>query len=162
LSVLSKPRLILPLLAVVASCVLAGPIVATASASNTSIIKVVNHWSPIVGKDENKILASEAAYKRDRKAAPVVKSLKHEVTDLNQFASALTAQRATTRAAAKGRDDIAAGSLKIAGAYTTFASELKQAGPNGLTKKQIKANAKTAHAGHKQIVAGIKLLRKLG
>jgi translation initiation factor 1 (eIF-1/SUI1) len=161
LSVLTKPRLILPLLAVIASCALAGPIVATASASDTSIIQVVNHWSPIVGKDENKILAAEAAYKRDRKAAPVIKGLKREIKDLNKFASALKAQKASSRTGAKGRDDIATGARKIAGAYGTFASELKQAGPNGLSKKQIKANAKAANAGHKKIVAGINLLRKL-
>jgi hypothetical protein len=162
LSFLVKPRLLLPLIAVVASCVLAGPIVATASASDTSIIQVVNHWSPIVGKDENKILASEAAYKHDRKAGPVIKNLNAEISDLHHFASDLKAQKASTRTGGKGRDDIAAGSNTIASAYTTFAKELKQAGPNGLSKKQIKANAKVAAKGHKQIVAGIKLLRSLG
>jgi hypothetical protein len=161
LSAFIKPRLILPMLAVVASCVLAGPIVATASASDVSIIKVVNHWSPIVGKDEGKINTAEKAYKHSRRAGPVITSLNHEISDLQAFASQLKAQRASSSKAGRGRDDIAAGTLKIASAYTTFARELKKAGPDGLSKQQINANAKVAHAGHMKILAGIRLLQHL-
>jgi hypothetical protein len=160
LSVLCKPRLIVPLIAVVVSCVLAGPIVATASASDTTIIKTVNHWSPIIGKDENKIAAAEHAFKLNRKAPPVIKSLKNEVGDLTHFAKQLKAQSASTSTGAKGRDDIAKGTLIIAGAYSQFAAELKRH-PQGLSKQQIRANQKIARKGHKKIVAGVTLLQRL-
>jgi hypothetical protein len=161
LSALMKPRLLLPMLAVVACCALAGPIVATASASDSSIIGVVNHWSPIVQKDEMAIEKGEKAYKKNRKAAPVVADLTHEVSDLHSFVSQLKAQSASTSTGGRGRDDIAAGSTLIANSYAKFASELKKAGSKGLSQAQINANAKVALAGHKKIVAGIKLLQKL-
>ena len=67
MSALIKPRLLAPMLAVVACFALAGPIVATASASDSSIIGVVNHWSPIVQKDEQKIAARPS--RRSRRTA---------------------------------------------------------------------------------------------
>ena len=161
MSALMKPRLLLPMLAAVACCALAGPIVATASASDSSIIGVVNHWSPIVQKDEMTIEKGEKAYKKNRKAAPVVADLNREVSDLHSFVSQLKAQSASTSTGGQGRDDIAAGSTLIANSYSKFASELKKAGSKGLSQAQIKANAKVALAGHKKIVAGIKLLQKI-
>jgi hypothetical protein len=160
-SALIKSRLLAPMLAVVACCVLAGPIVATASASDSSIIRVVNHWSPIVQKDEQKIAKAEQTYKKQRHAAPVVAALTNEVSDLRSFVSQLKAQSASSRNGGKGRDDIASGSTLIANSYSTFASELRKVGPKGLSETQINANAKVALAGHKKIVAGVKLLQKL-
>jgi hypothetical protein len=160
LSALIKPRLLAPLLAV-ASSALAGPIVATASASDSSIIRVVNHWSPIVQRDELKIASGEKAYKKNRRAAPVVADLAAEVSDLHSFASQLKAQPASSRQGGQGRDDIASGAKLIASSYSTFASELKKAGSNGLSQRQIDANAKVAQTGHKKIVAGVKLLQKV-
>jgi hypothetical protein len=161
LSALTKPRLLVPMLAAVACCALAGPIVATASASDSSIIKVVNRWSPIVQKDEMKIESAEKTYKQNRKAAPVVADLTHEVSDLHSFVSQLKGQSASSRSGGKGRDDIAAGSTLIAHSYSRFASELQQAGSKGLSQSQINANAKLALSGHKKIVAGIKLLQQV-
>jgi hypothetical protein len=161
LSALIKPRLLVPMLAVVACCVLAGPIVATASASDSSIIGVVNHWSPIVQKDEQKIAHAEQAYKNNRKAAPVVAALTNEVADLRSFVSQLKSQSASSRDGGKGRDNIASCSTLIANSYAKFASELQKAGSKGLSRAQISANAKIALAGHKKIVAGVKLLQKV-
>ena len=161
MSALVRPRMLVPMLLVVACFALAGTIVATASASDTSIIDVVNHWSPIVQKDEQNIAKAEKAYKKNRKAAPVVADLTHEVSDLHSFVSQLKGQSASTSTGGQGRDDIAAGSTLIANAYSKFASELKKAGSKGLSQAQINANAKVALAGHKKIVAGIKLLQKL-
>jgi hypothetical protein len=160
-SALIKPRLLAPMLAVVACFALAGPIVATASASDSSIIEVVNRWSPIVQKDEQKIANAEQAYKKHRKAAPVVAALTHEVSDLRSFVSQLKAQSASSSTGGKGRDDIASGSTLIASSYSRFASELKKAGSKGLSQAQISANAKVALAGHTKIVAGVKLLQKV-
>jgi len=161
LSALIKPRLLLPMLAVVTCFVLAGPIVSTAAASDNSIIGVVNHWSAIVQKDETAINKAEQAYKHTRKAAPVVADLTHEVGDLHSFVSQLNAQTASTSTGAKGRDDIAAGATLVAKSYTSFARELKQAGSKGLSQSQINANSKVALAGHNKIIAGINLLRSL-
>ena len=161
MSALIKPRLLVPMLAVVACFALAGPIVATASASDTLIIRVVNHWSPIVQRDEQKIERSEKTYKQNRKAAPVVANLTDEASDLHSFASQLRAQSATTKTAAQGRDDIAAGATLIASSYSKFASELKKAGSRGLSQAQINANKKVALAGHNKIVAGVNLLQKI-
>ena len=161
MSALIKPRLLVPMLAAVACFVLAGPIVATASASDSSIIRVVNRWSPVVQKDEMKIESAEKAYKQNRRAAPVVADLTHEVSDLHSFVSELKGQSASSSTGGKGRDDIAAGSTLIAHSYSRFASELKQAGSKGLSQSQIDANAKVALSGHKKIVAGIKLLLKI-
>jgi hypothetical protein len=160
-SALIKPRLLVPMLAVVACVALTGPIIATASASDSSIIGVVNHWSPIVQRDEHKIAGAEKTYKQNRKAAPVVAALTTEVTDLHSFVSQLKAQSASSSTGGRGRDDIASGSTLIAGAYSKFASELKKAGSTGLSQAQISANAKVALAGHKKIVAGVKLLQKV-
>jgi hypothetical protein len=156
-----KVRLLAPLIVVVACFALAGPIVSTAAASDSSIITVVNHWSPIVAKDEHAIEKAEKAYKKNRKAAPVVADLTHEVGDLKNFVSQLKAQPSSTSTGAKGRDDIAAGATLVAKAYSTFAKELKKAGSKGLPSTQISANAKIALSGHNKIVAGIKLLQKL-
>jgi hypothetical protein len=161
LSALIKLRLLVPMVAVVACCVLAGPIVATASASDSSIIGVVNRWSPIVQKDEMAIEKAEKAFKKNRKAAPVVADLTHEVSDLHSFVSQLKGQSASSSTGGQGRDDIAAGSTLIANSYSKFASELQKAGSKGLSQAQINANAKVALAGHKKIVAGITLLQKL-
>jgi hypothetical protein len=161
LSALIKPRLLVPMLVVVASLVFAGPIVAPAAASDSSIIGVVNHWSPIVKRDELTIQKAEKTFKNNRKAAPVVADLTHEVSDLHSFVSQLKGQSASTSTGGKGRDDIAAGSTLIANAYAKFASELRKAGSKGLSQAQINANAKVALAGHKKIVAGIELLQKL-
>jgi predicted PurR-regulated permease PerM len=159
-SALIKPRQLASILVLIACFALAGPIVTTASASNNSIIGTVNHWSPIVQKDEQKIAHAEQTYKHNRKAAPVVTALTHEVSDLHAFVSQLKSQSASSRNGGKGRDDIAAGSTLIANSYSKFASELQTAGSKGLSKAQIIANAKLALAGHKRIVAGVKLLQK--
>lgn len=161
MSALIKPRLLAPMLALAACCALAGPIVTTASASDSSIIQTVNHWSPIVQKDEQKIEHAERTYKNNRKAAPVVAALSHEVSDLHSFVSQLKAQSASSSNGGKGRDDIASGSALIANSYSKFASELQKAGSTGLSRAQINANAKVALAGHKKIVAGVKLLQKV-
>jgi len=162
LSALIKPRLLVGMLAAAVTCfVLAGPIVSTAAASNNSIIGVVNHWSPIVQHDENAIAKAERAYKHDRKAGPVVADLRHEVGDLHAFVSQLKAQPASTSTGAKGRNDIAAGATLVAKSYTLFARELNKAGSRGLSPGQINTNSKIALAGHKKIVAGIKLLQSL-
>jgi hypothetical protein len=160
-SALIKPRRLMPVCAVAACFAFAGPIVPAASASDNSIIGVVNHWSPIVKHDDNALLASQTAYKRNRKAGPVVAAYRHEVSDLHAFASQLKHRSASTRTGAKGRDDIATGLLQIATAYQRFASELKKAGPVGLTKKQISSNTKIQLAGHDKVVAGFNLLEKL-
>jgi hypothetical protein len=160
-SALIKPRLLAPILTVVACFALAGPIVATASASDSSIIAVVNKWSPIVQKDEQKIEHAELVYKKSRKAAPVVAALTHEVSNLHSFVSQLKGQSASSSTGGRGRDDIASGSTLIAGSYSRFAAELKQAGSKGLSQAQISANAKVAESGHKKIVAGVKLLQKV-
>jgi hypothetical protein len=156
-----KPRLLAPTLAVVACFALTGPIIATASASDGSIIGVVNHWSPIVQKDEQKIANAEHAFKKNRQAAPVVSALTNEASDLRSFVSQLKAQSASSRKGGQGRDDIASGSALIASSYSTFASELKKAGSKGLSRAQITANAKIAEAGHMKIVTGVKLLQKV-
>ena len=160
MSALVKPRQAASVLALIACCALAGPIVTTASASDSSIIGTVNHWSPIVQKDEQKIAHAEKAYKHSRKAAPVVAALTDEVSDLRSFVSQLKSQSASSRNGGKGRDDIASGSTLIANSYSKFASELQKAGSKGLSQAQIDANAKIALAGHKKIVAGVKLLQK--
>jgi hypothetical protein len=158
-SALIKPRLLAPMLAVVACFALAGPIIATASASDSSIIGVVNHWSPVVVKDEKAIAKAEHAFKHNRKTAPVVASITDEVSDLRAFAKQLRGQSASSERGGTGRDDVAAGAALIAKAYSRFASELKRAG--SLTQAQIDANKKTEQAGHKKIVAGITLLQKI-
>jgi hypothetical protein len=160
-SALIKPRLLVPMLAVVGCFALAGPIVATASASDSSIIQVVNHWSPIVLKDEHKISKAETAYTHNRQAAPLVAGLTHEVSDLHAFAKQLKAQSASSKTGGEGRDDIADGTTLIARSYSKFASELTHAGSKGLSLAQINANKKIEQAGHKKIVAGINLLQKL-
>jgi hypothetical protein len=157
---LIKVRLLAPMLAVAACVVLAGPIVGTASASDSSIIGVVNHWSPIVQRDELKIAKAEKTYKRNRQAAPVVTDLTAEVGDLRSFVSQLKAQSASSTRGGQGRDDIASGATLIANSYAKFATELKHAGSTGLSKSQIRANAELAQAGHTKIVAGVKLLQK--
>jgi hypothetical protein len=161
LSALIKPRLLVGMLAVVTCFVLAGPIVSTAAASDNSIIGVVNHWSPIVQRDETAIAKAEKAYKNNRQAGPVVADLTHEVGDLHLFVSQLKAQSASTSTGGNGRNDIAAGATLVAKSYASFARELKQAGSKGLSPAQITANSKIALAGHKKIVAGIKLLQSL-
>jgi hypothetical protein len=160
-SALIKTRRLTPMLAVVACFALAGPIVATASASDNSIIGVVNHYSPIVQRDEHQIAKTEQAFKKNRHAAPVVTALTHEVSDLHSFVSQLKAQSASSQNGGQGRDDVAAGSTLIAKSYSKFASELRKAGSTGLSKAQINANRKLALAGHKKIVAGITLLQKV-
>jgi hypothetical protein len=160
-SALIKPRRMAPMLAVVGCFAVAGPIVATASASDNSIIGVVNHWSPVVQRDEHQIARTEQAFKKHRQAAPVVAALNNEVSDLHAFVSQLKAQSASSRNGGKGRDDVAAGSTLIASSYSKFASELKKAGSTGLSQAQINANRKIALAGHKKIVAGITLLQKV-
>ena len=161
MSAFLKLRLVAPIVAVVAGCAFTGPIVSTASASDGSIIGVVNHWSPVVQKDEQKIEHAEQAFKKNRKAAPVVAALTSEVSDLRSFVSQLKAQSASSSRGGQGRDDIAAGSTLIASSYSKFASELKKAGSTGLSQAQINANAKIAEAGHKKIVAGVNLLQKV-
>jgi hypothetical protein len=161
-SALIKPRLLAPMLALVACFVLAGPIVTTASASDSSIIRTVNHWSPIVHNDEQKIEHAEQVYKTNRKAAPVVAALTHEVSDLRSFVSQLKSQSASSSNGGKGRDDIASGSTLIANSYSKFASELQKAGSAGLSRAQISASLKLDLAGHRKIVAGVKLLEKIG
>jgi hypothetical protein len=160
-SALIKPRLLAPMLAAVACFALAGPIVAPATASDRSIIGVVNHWSPIVVHDEKAIAASASGYKKNRKAGPVVTAYSHEVADLRAFASQIKHQSASSSAGRKGRDDVAAGLLQIAEGYKRFASEIHTAGSKGLTKKQIAADDKITQAGHDRFVAGINLLMKL-
>ena len=114
MSALVKLRL---LVAIVACFALAGPLVAAASASNDSIIGVINRWSPMVKRDENALLASQTAYQRNRKARPLVAAYRHEVSDLESFASQLKHQSASTRIGAEGRNDITTGLLQIATAY---------------------------------------------
>jgi hypothetical protein len=160
-SALVKPRLLVPLLAVVACFALAGPIVTTATASDRSIIGVVNHWSPIVLKDEKNIAKAEHAFKHTRQTAPVIAGLTSEVSDLRMFASQLKGQSASSKRGGTGRDDVAAGATLIASSYAMFASELKHAGSKGLSNAQINANKKIEQAGHKKIVAGITLLQKI-
>jgi hypothetical protein len=160
-SALIKPRPLAAMLALVACFALAGPIVATASASDSSIIGVVNRWSPTVQRDEHTIANTEQAYKKNRQARPVVAALNHEVSDLHSFVSQLKAQSASSSNGGKGRDDIASGSTLIAGSYSKFASELKKAGSAGLSQAQINANRKLALAGHRKIVAGVKLLQTI-
>jgi hypothetical protein len=155
------PRLLAPMLAVITCFALTGPIIATASASDGSIIGVVNHWSPIVQKDEQKIANAEHAFKKNRQATPVVSALNREASDLRSFVSQLKAQSASSSTGGQGRDDIASGSTLIAGSYSKFAAELKKAGSKGLSQAQITANAKVAEAGHMKIVAGVKLLQKV-
>ena len=161
MSALIKPRLLAPMLAVVAGFALGGPIIATASASDSSIIGVVNHWSPIVLKDEKNIANAEHAFKHTRKTAPVIAGLTGEVSDLRTFAKQLKRQSASSKRGGKGRDDVAAGATLIASSYSMFASELKQAGSRGLSQAQIEANKKIEQAGHQKIVAGIMLLQKI-
>ena len=161
MSALTKPRLLISMLAVVAGFALAGPIVAPAFASDSSIIGVVNRWSPIVKNDELKISNAEKAYKKNRRAAPVVADLRHEVADLHTFASQLMSQSASSSNGGHGRDEIASGSMLIARSYSRFATELNKAGSVGLSQGQIDANAKVAEAGHTKIVAGVKLLQKI-
>jgi hypothetical protein len=158
-SALIKPRLLAPMLAVVACFALAGPIIATASASDRSIIGVVNHWSPIVVKDEKNIAKAEHGFKQNRKTAPVVASISAEVSDLRAFAKQLKGQSASSGRGGAGRDDVAAGATLIANSYAMFASELRRSG--SLTQAQINANKKIEQAGHKKIVAGITLLQKI-
>jgi hypothetical protein len=152
---------LVPMLAVVAGFALAGPIVATASATDNSIIRVVDYWSPIVKRDDGAILASQTAYKKNRRAGPLVAAYRHDVADLRSFASKLEDQSASTMTIARGRDEIAAGSLQIAKAYQRFASELQKAGARGLSKQQISTNMKIQLAGHDEVVAGFNVLKKL-
>ena len=161
MSALIKPRLLVPMLALAACFALAGPMVATASASDSSIIGVVNHWSPIVLKDEKTIAKAEKAYKRNRQAAPLVAGLTPR--GVRPARVCLTAPGAVgvEQDRRQGPDDIADGTTLIARSYAKFASELKQAGSKGLSQAQISANKTTEQAGHQKIVAGIKLLQKL-
>ncbi len=156
-----KLRLLTPMLAVAAGFALAGPIIATASASDSSIIEVVNQWSPIVKHDNDALAASQTAYKKTRRARPVVAAYQHAISDLRSFAARLKRQSASSRTAAQGRDDITAGLVQMAQAYGRFATELKQAGSRGLSQKQIDTNIKIQLAGHDKIVAGLKLLLKI-
>jgi hypothetical protein len=156
-----KLRLLTPMVAVVAGFALAGPTIATSSASDNSIIGVVNHWSPIVKHDNDALAANQTAYKKNRRAGPVVAAYQHAIVDLRSFAARLGRQSASSGTAARGRDDITAGLVKIAQAYGSFAAELKQAGSRGLSPKQINTNLKIQLAGHDQIVAGLKLLQKI-
>jgi hypothetical protein len=158
-SALIKPRLLAPMLALVAGFALGGPVVATASASDNSIIKVVDRWSPVVQRDEKQLAKTEHAFKTDRRAGPVIAGLNQEVSDLHAFVKDLNAQSASTRKGGQGRDDIADGSALIAKSYASFASELRKAGSKGLSQAQINANRKVALAGHQKILAGIKLLQ---
>ena len=159
MSALCKPRMILALIG--ACAIFAGPIATAASASDNSIIAVVIHFNPIINKDEHNILKRELAYQQNRKATPVVNSLRHEVRDLKRFASQLHRQSASSRTGARGRNDIVSGTLAVAKAYTTFANEL-HAHPNGLTKQQIAANKKLATKGRRNVKAGFKLLEHTG
>ena len=102
MSALIKRRLLAPMLVVAACFALAGPIVATASASDSSIIGVVNHWSPIVHRDEQKIAKTEKALQEQPSGRTGRRRLDQRGVRSAWFVSQLKAQSASSRNGGQG------------------------------------------------------------
>jgi hypothetical protein len=141
----------------VALCaLLAGPI-AGAQASDSTIIKTLNHWGPRIVNDENAVAKGLTAYTH-HKVKPLVKALNHEVGDLHTLEHQLSGESASTAKGRKAKRDIVKGLGLIANAYGALARDATASHGNGVPAAKVRAAVATDKKGRADLQRGIKLL----
>jgi hypothetical protein len=143
--------------AVALSAILAGPI-ASAQASDASIVATINTYAPRLLQDESVALNAEANYS-PTKPTPLLKALTKTVKDFDKLAGKLKHETATTARDAKGKNDVLAGSELIATSYRDLVREIKDANastPVPLT--QVAHAVSLAEKGSKKLDRGLALL----
>jgi hypothetical protein len=146
------------LVAVGACGVLWGP-VGVAQASNASIRAAFVAANPHLNADERAVANAVKAYRRDRRAHPVIAALRHEVRDIRALNRVIKGQVASTRRGRRAKADITKGLALIAGAYAALATDIQKAhAGHPVPASRINATVASDRRGRAKLLAGLRLL----
>jgi hypothetical protein len=144
-----------PLGAVICAA-LAGPI-AAAQASDNDLRTTLNQYSPKIVKDENAVKKGLKEYPKG-KSKPLIRALKHEVSDLHALNKALKAESASSAKGSKGKKDVVKGLGLIASAYSALERDVQAAHGGAVPASEVNAAVATDKKGRTKLLAGLRLL----
>ncbi len=137
--------------------VLAGPI-AGAQASNSTLRTTVASYNARIYKDETAVANGLAAY-RGHNATPLVRALRHEVSDLRRLKGKLSGEAASTAKGATAKGKMVQGLGLIANAYAALATDVKRSSAaNPVPRAKVMAAIKTDKKGRAELKSGLTLL----
>jgi hypothetical protein len=143
--------------AAVTCAALAGP-VAGAQASNATIVSTMNAYGNKILHDEAAVLNGAADYQKGN-AKPLIKALRHEVSDIKTITGKVSPEATSTAAGATGKKDLIAGLDKIAKAYGALATDVSKASSGKpVSNATVKAAVATDKKGRSELKTGLKLL----
>lgn len=144
------------LLGMVAGAVLGGP-AAVAQASDDTLRGTLNHYAPIIVKDERAVKHGVSVYPQGHPWV-LTRALKHEVFDLHALQFKLSQETASTAAGATAKTEIVTGLGLIAKAYKAFRLDILLVHGQAVSPTAVGAAVRTRNRGHRKLVAGLKLL----
>jgi hypothetical protein len=141
---------------VVVCAVLAGP-VAAAQASDNDIRATLNASGQKIANDEQAIKNGLAKYRTTSK--PLVRALKHEVSDLRSLRKVLRHESASSAKGRKAKKEIVTGLELIANAYGALRADILAVHGGAVPASEVDAAVATDHKGRKKLKAGLSLLK---
>lgn len=153
------PRLLrrVSVLSGITLCAILGGQVAVARASDNNLRRTINAFTPKIAKDEKAIRSGLKGYPQ-RKVKPLVRALKHEVTDLHALRSKIKQESASSARGRKAKLDIVKGLGLIASAYDTLRKDVQAAHGGAVPMGKLKAVTNTGRRGRTKFRAGLHLL----
>ncbi len=144
--------------AAIACGILAGPI-SIAQASNASIVSTFRAANRGLNRDESASTRALRAYKRNHRARPLVRALRHEVRDIRSLNRRIKGERASTGKGRRGKAALTRGLALIANAYSQLANEIQRAhAGHPVSQEQFNATVATDRRGRNKLIAGLRLL----
>jgi len=144
------------LLSGVALCAILGGPIAVAQASDNTIKHTVNHYGPIITREENALEKDLPKYPGSRHR--LVSDLGREVATLHAMKRKLKAESASSAPGAKGKTDIVKGITLVIKAYGALRHDVQVANGGPVPASKVNPIKKTATQGNKDVKAGLKLL----
>jgi hypothetical protein len=145
------------LLSGLALCAVLGGPIAVASASDNTLRATINGFAPKIVKDENAVKKGLKEYPKG-KSKPLIRALKHEVSDLHALNKALKAESASSAKGSKGKKDVVKGLGLIASAYSALERDVQAAHGGAVPASEVNAAVATDKKGRTKLLAGLRLL----
>jgi hypothetical protein len=144
------------LLSGVALCAILGGPIAVAQASDNSLKQTLNHYGPIIKREEAAVKSGLHGYPGSWKR--LVRALGHEVATLHAMKKKLAHESASSAQGSKAKTDIIKGLGLIASAYGRLRTDVSAAHGGSVPPAQVNAAVKTDDKGRKKFLAGLNLL----
>jgi hypothetical protein len=149
----------LTLLSGVALCAVLGGPIAVAQASDNTIKQTLNHYGPIIKREEAAVKSGIDGYPGS--SARLVRALGHEVATLHAMKRKLTSESASTAQGTTGRSDIIKGVTLVIKAYSALRHDVKVANGGPVPASKVNPIVKTATKGNKDVTAGVHIFKKV-